>query len=275
MLELGLMADMPKFSNQVWNKIKDHQIEKLNKMEVVSNLRSRYIDDFAPYRMYLLKSNMSKDNYDVKGYEYITFTLNCPAVVGFSNAVYGFKPSAEGVKGLGQPTKIHENGVYVATEHQMEIYLPRNFNADPIGWGIRFIKDPPMYPNIMCAHHDNNNQLMLNFSGLTHQLEGAEAGMVCIGSASSFQRPVDAASLIADLVRSLKILDDNRYVGLNAGGVNDEGFEKPLWEHYVMNLQTIKNALTSPVKPKPKKKKLGQTVQERTKKKLGKKANER
>ena len=65
-------------------------------MEVVSNLRSQYIDDFAPYRMYLLKANMTKDNYDVKGFEHITFTLNCPAVVGFSNAKYGFKAPGSG-----------------------------------------------------------------------------------------------------------------------------------------------------------------------------------
>lgn len=268
------MANMPKFSDKVWNKIKEHQIEKLKKMEVVSNLRSQYIDDFAPYRMYLLKANMTKDNYDVKGFEHIMFTLNCPAVVGFSNAKYGFKPPGSG-SGNGKPSKIHERDVYVTTEHQMEIYLPRNFNADAIGWGIRFTNTPPMYPNIMCAHH-HNDQLMLNFSGITHQLSGAEAGMVCIGSAAAFTRPVDAALLIADLVRSLKILDDNRYVGTNAGGVNDEGFEKPLWEHYVLNLPTIKKALAnSVVKPKPKKKKLGKTVQQRAKKKLGKKANER
>ena len=165
------------------------------------------------------------------------------------------------------------SGVYVAREHRMEIYLPRNFDADPIGWGIRFISTPPMYPNIMCAHRDNNHQLVLNFSGNYHDL--GEAGMVCIGAAAAFTRPVAADFLIKDLVRSLKILDDNRYARIGAGGVNDIGFEKPLFEHYVMNLQTIKNALTNPVKPKPKKKKLGKTVQERTKKKLGKKANER
>ena len=116
------MANMPKFSDKVWNKIKEHQIEKLKKMEVVSNLRSQYIDDFAPYRMYLLKANMTKDNYDVKGFEHITFTLNCPAVVGFSNAKYGFKAPGSG-SGNGKPTKIHERDVYVTTEHQMEIYL--------------------------------------------------------------------------------------------------------------------------------------------------------
>jgi hypothetical protein len=82
--------------------------------------------------------------------------------------------------------------------------------------------------------------------------------------------------LIADLVRTLKILDDNRYVGKDAGGVNDTGYEELLWEHYVLNLPNIKKALANAVvKPKPKKKKLGQTVQQRSKKKLGKKANER
>ena len=92
---------------------------------------------------------------------------------------------------------------------------------------------------------------------------------------SATTRPVSPA-LVNDLIRYLKILDDNRFIDIGNSGTNDKGFDHTLWKHYVMNLQTIKNALANAeVKPRPKKKKLGKTVQERAKKKLGKKANER
>ena len=174
--------------------------------------------------------------------------------------------------GNGKPTKISERDVTVEMVHEMEIYFPRNYNNDPIGWGIRFIGTPPMYPNIMCAFHQQN-QLLLKFSGVEHTLQGAEAGMICIGAASSRTRPVGPAALIVDLIRTLKISDDNRYKHISNGGVNDHGFEEPLFDHYVLNLQTIKSALSSATsKPKPKKKKLGKLKP--TKKKLGKRANE-
>ena len=104
-------------------------------------------------------------------------------------------------------------------------------------------------------------------------MSNAMDGMVCIGAAASRTRPVDAADLIRDLIRSLKILDDNRFAALGSGkGVNDAGFEKALFEHYVLNLATIKSAIRNHGN-KPKKKKLGTTPSK--KKKLGRRADER
>jgi hypothetical protein len=77
-------------------------------------------------------------------------------------------------------------------------------------------------------------------------------------------------------MRTLKILDDNRFQPITNGGVNDIGFEEALFNHYVLNLQTIKKALAGGAsKPKPKKKKLGKKPSKPIKKKLGKRANER
>lgn len=263
------MANSAKYTLDIWQQVKDHHIDLLRDIPEVSNLQSRYIDDFAPYNLYLDLHNPKKRNYSIRGYEHIVFTLACPAVVGFANAAF---PGGSN----GKPRKISVNEVYVKTEHNMEIYFPRNYDADPIGWGIRFIDDdPPMYPNIMCAHH-RGSELILNFSGLPHTLSGAEAGMVCIGAAASRSRAVGPAPLINDLMRTLKISDENRFQSISSGGVNDVGFEKALFEHYVLNLQTIKRALSEAVaKPKPKKKKLGKTrASKPKKKKLGKRANQ-
>ena len=267
------MAKTPKYSLDIWNQVKDHQMNLLRTtIPEVSNVRSQYVDDFCPYQLYLDHLNPKRRNYSIPGYEHIVFTLTCPAVVGFSNAAYPSKPGAR--RGNGKPTKITESDVTVETVHEMEIYFPRNYNDDPIGWGIRFTGTPPMYPNIFCAHHQQN-KLVMNFSGVEHSLQGSEVGMVCIGAAASRTRPVGPAALIVDLIRSLKISDDNRYKSIGNGGVNDEGFEPPLFQHYVLNLQIIKSALSNPTKTKPisKKKKLGKTIP--TKKKLGKSANER
>jgi hypothetical protein len=273
------MAKTPKYTLDIWNQVKDHQIDLLRKIPEVSDLQHQYVDDFAPYNVYLDLRNPERRNYSVRGFEHIVFTLTCPAVIGFSNATHSGASLPIGRSGpqgsLGKPTKILESDVYIKTEHRMEIYFPRNYNEDPIGWGIRFIDDPPMYPNIMCAHHDNN-QLMLNFSGRHHTLTGVEAGMVCIGAAASRSRPVGPAPLIIDLMRTLKILDDNRFQPITNGGVNDIGFEEALFNHYVLNLQTIKKSLAGGAsKPKPKKKKLGKKPSKPIKKKLGKRANER
>ena len=81
--------------------------------------------------------------------------------------------------------------------------------------------------------------------------------MVCIGAASATTRPVSPAALVNDLIRYLKILDDNRFIDIGNSGTNDKGFDHTLWKHYVMNLQTIKNALANAeVKPRPKRKNL-------------------
>ena len=266
------MAKAPKYTLDIWTQVKDHHLDLLRKIPEITNLDSQYVDDFAPYNVYLDLRNVKRRNYSLRGYEHIVFTLNCPAVVGFSNAVY---PMGAGMSsaGNGKPKKISESDVYVEHVHEMEIYFPRNYPEDPIGWGIRFTGVPPMYPNIMCAHIESN-QLMLNFSGVYHQMAGVETGMVCIGAAASRTRAVGPAALIIDLMRSLRISDDNRYKSIVNGGVNDIGFEGNLFDHYALNLQTIKKALAG-VRPKPKKKKLGKKATKPIKKKLGKRANER
>ena len=111
------MANMPKYNDAEWNKVKQYQISLLEGLKEVSELISEYIDELAPYNVY-----EGKRNYQIRGYERIVFKLTCPAVVGFSNAKYGPKPPGAG-PGNGKPTKIHERDVYVDIEHQMEIFL--------------------------------------------------------------------------------------------------------------------------------------------------------
>ena len=258
-----MVTQLPKYDLNIWNQVKDYQIDLLSSMPEISLVRSHYVDDFAPYKVYHDLRHPERENYSLKGYEFITFTFNCPAVVDCRSS---FR--------INGPHNIKVTDVKIQTNHKMEVYLPRTFNADPIGWGIRFSSMPPMYPNIFCAEmRPGGSQWTMKFSGGTHSMSNAMDGMVCIGAAASRTRPVDAADLIRDLIRSLKILDDNRFAALGSGkGVNDAGFEKALFEHYVLNLATIKSAIRNHGN-KPKKKKLGTTPSK--KKKLGRRADER
>jgi hypothetical protein len=256
-----MVTQQLKYDLNIWNQIKQHQIDLLTEMPEISALQSQYVDDFAPYRVYYDLRHPKREDYSLKGYEFITFTFDCPAVV-----------DCRGRSGPNGPHKIKMTDVKIQMSHKMEVYFPRNFNADPIGWGIRFSSMTPMYPNIFCAEmNPGGSQWIMKFSGGAHSMSNLMDGLVCIGAAASRTRPVDAAYLMRDLIRSLKILDDNRFAALGSGGVNDQGFDALLFEHYVLNLATIKSAIRN-YENKPKKKKLGKTPSK--KKKLGRRADE-
>ena len=47
---------------------------------------------------------------------------------------------------------------------------------------------------------------------------------------SATTRPVSPVALVNDLIRYLKILDDNRFIDIGNSGTNDKGFDHTLLE---------------------------------------------
>ena len=217
----------------VWERMVARQITNLKKIPGVTIDDHRYIPDPAPYRIYQHEGPNGTTGYSLPGYQLIQLQINVPAIMDCRASTV--QKVAHNLSSTRQ--------VQVSSNHTIQLLMPRTFNLDPIGWGIRFISEPPMYPNIVCATLDNNNMSLLKFSQRAHQMAELLPGLVCIGASQDRSNPTLPYVLISDLKNYLDLSDPARWKGVGRGGVNDYGFEKNLFDHMSQNYAILRKAI--------------------------------
>ena len=247
----------------VWDRMVAKQVSLLEKIPDVSIDGHEYIDDPAPYRIYQHPGPSGGYGYSSPGYQLVQMTLDAPAIMDCR--------ASNRQKTAHKLSSTRE--VRVSNKHTLQLMIPRTFNSEPIGWGIRFVSEPPMYPNIICATLDSNSVPNLIFTQVKHS-PNMVPGMVCIGASQDRNNPVMPYVLISDLKNYLDLSDSARWQDYrHRGGVNDTGFEPILFNHmsqnYLLLRQAIEDYSSNSPDPLPNlRKKLGKKRPER--RKLGK-----
>jgi len=241
----------------VWDRMMNKQKSLLEKIEGVSIEGEQYFDAPAPYRL-----GLNYPDYMLPGYLLVQLRFNFPAVMDCRAT-----PTQKTAHRLSST-----NQVRISDNHTVQLLIPRTYNKDPIGWGIRFVSEPPMYPNIVCATLDTNNRCQMKFSQRPHQMVDLLPGLVCIGASQDRQNPAYPYVLISDLKKYLDMSDPARWKVIGQGGANDTGFEPTLLDHMAQNYDVLRKAIQefNPSTPGPipgPRKKLGK---KRERRKLGK-----
>jgi hypothetical protein len=241
----------------VWDRMMNKQKSLLGQIEGVSIEGEQYIDSPAPYRL-----GINYPGYMLPGYLLVQMNFNFPAIMDCRAT-----PTQKTAHRLTST-----NQVRISANHTVQLLIPRTFNKDPIGWGIRFVSEPPMYPNIVCADLDTNDRSQLKFSQYPHPMADLLPGLVCIGASQDRENPAMPYVLISDLKNYLDMSDPARWKGMEQGGANDYGFEKNLFDHMSQNYDVLRKAIQefnppTPVPTPGPRKKLGK---KRERRKLGK-----
>lgn len=241
----------------VWDRMMNKQKSLLDKIEGVSIEGEQYFDESAPYRM-----GLAYDDYMLPGYLLVQMRFRFPAIMDCRAT-----PTHKTPHRLTSTDQVR-----ISDNHTVQLLIPRTFNKDPIGWGIRFVSEPPMYPNIVCANLNSNHLCEMKFTRRLHQLADLQPGLVCIGASQDRANPAMPYMLISDLKNYLDMSDRTRWIGLAQGGSNDFGFETELFNHMAQNYDVLRKAIQefNPSTPGPTpgpRKKLGK---KRERRKLGK-----
>ena len=241
----------------VWDRMMNKQKSLLEKIEGVSIEGEQYIDSPAPFRL-----GLNYPGYMFPGYLLVQMRFRFPAVMDCRAT-----PAQKTPHRLTSTRQVR-----ISDDHTVQLLIPRTFNKDPIGWGIRFVSEPPMYPNIVCANLDSNDRCLLKFSQYPHSMADLLPGLVCIGASQDRENPAMPYVLISDLKNYLDMSDPARWKGMTQGGSNDNGFEPKLFEHMSQNYDVLRKAIqefnpSTPVPTPGPRKKLGK---KRERRKLGK-----
>jgi len=237
----------------VWDRMMNKQKSLLVQIDGVSIEGDQYIDENAPYRL-----GEDYPKYMLPGYLLVQMKFRFPAIMDCRAT-----PTQKTPHRLTSTSQVR-----ISDNHTVQLLIPRTFNKDPIGWGIRFISEPPMYPNIVCANLNSNDQCHLKFSQSTHGMADLLPGLVCIGASQDRENPAMPYMLISDLKNYLDMSDPTRWKHTSVGGSNDWGFETPLFNHMAQNYDVLRKAIREFNQPTP-----GPTPGPR--KKLGKKRERR
>ena len=249
------------FADSVFRRMIDKMVRDLQALPYVNITGQSFVNADAPYIMY-----PTGEGYSAPGYELLVMDFTCPAIMDCRSSPNNTSPH----------TITSTSQVRVQHHHELHVHVPRTFTSDPIGWGIRFAREPPMYPNILCADMvgPGGATPKLRFSKHTHAA-GMMAGSVCIGAGQDRGNPVMPAYLVSDLRNYLPMSDKSRWINKKEkGGVNDEGFEKVLFQHMSQNYAILKQALDESSSaprptPNPGRRKLGGGGSKPPRRKLG------
>ena len=122
----------------VWDRMVAKQVSLLEKIPDISIDGHEYIDEPAPYRIYHHEGPSGGYGYSSPGYQLVQMTLNVPAIMDCRAS-----NSQKTAHKLSSPREVR-----VSNKHTLQLMIPRTFNREPIGWGIRFVSKPVSYTHL-------------------------------------------------------------------------------------------------------------------------------